>query len=449
MKVAKEVNIEILNLLKGIGERERRIVDTFKSRNFGFGLHKNYVKDLIYEFRELLKLKEKKDIEDGLDRINGIISMIKGECFYDFKHLLEEHVKERIWLWDKYRLFNDLEDYYNKVYEHLFQNNILEASRVRSWLKEGLKRDLVINFKNLLNEFDSKLKFQKEFLLEENELFEKVIDLRLKTGDKGFNKLISDISKEIVLLDEKLDRFERLLIEERRLLEQFSNFKVFNIEYKIDHLDIYYDLKQLKDPEDIVLYVSDLLEMNEMFDNNIILFLEEISNLRIKELKKEEIRRKVNEELVDGVSGCLSKKLFDFWIKLEAKPGVSLIIIDVDDLDDISRDFGEKSADWVLRETGKAIIDEIGFNKAFRYGRGFVALIDGNEKIAFMLGENIRKAVEDVKFKFKEKIIKTTVSVGVCSYEKNVSKTLNRGAEALYYAKQSGRNKVIRGSMLN
>ena len=398
-------DIEILNLLDSIGEREKRIIASLNSRSISFDLHRRYINDLLFDFRKLNNGKV------DFERISGIIAMIRGECFHAFKHIINEEIEERIWLWHNYDSFNKLENHYQKIY-NLFQSNLLEESRVKLWLKDGLRKDLIVDFKKLLDDFDEKIKWQKEFLERENCLFEKILDL--KFSDKG----LKDISEQIFNLPAQMIQFEKILIEEKRLLESFDNFKIFNSNYQLSYMDIYYDLKSLKDPEDIVMYVSDLLEMKELFDKQVIMFLQEISGLK-------------------------EFSLFDIWVKLEAREGYSLVVIDIDGLDDILKDFGDKNAEWVIRDIGKCIRDESSMNKAFKYGRGFVVLVEGDSKIAVDLSEKIRKGVEGIMFKFDKKVIRTTISVGVAQYRKNVKRMLNDGAGALYNAKNSGMNKVI------
>lgn len=419
-------NIEILDLLNSIGDRERRIAASLTSRGMSFELHRGYVNDLLNEFHKFRNGK------GDFERIAGIIAMIRGECFHAFKHVINEEVEERVWLWHNYDSFNQLESHYTKIY-NLFQSDLLEDSKVKLWLKEGLRKDLTVDFKKLLDDFDEKIKWQKEFLDRENELFEKVLDLKFA------EKNLKDLSEQLYNLPVQLTQFEKILLEEKRLLEGFDQFRVFNGSYQLSYMDIYYDLKSLKDPEDIVLYVSDLMEMKDLFDKQIVMFLQEITGVR--EFGAD-LPSKVNSGLVDLVSGCLSRNLFDIWVNLEARDGYSIIVIDIDGLDDILKDFGDKNAEWVVRDIGKCIRDEISMNKAFRYGRGFVVLVEGDSTGAAGLGEKIRKGVEGVMFKFDKRVIKTTVSIGVAAYRKSVKKMLSDGAEALYNAKTSGMNRV-------
>ena len=61
------------------------------------------------------------------------------------------------------------------------------------------------------------------------------------------------------------------------------------------------------------------------------------------------------------------------------------------------------------------------------------------------VGENIRKAIEDCAFHFRDKPVKVTASAGIAEIQSNetVEQLFERADKALYKAKNSGRNNCM------
>lgn len=122
----------------------------------------------------------------------------------------------------------------------------------------------------------------------------------------------------------------------------------------------------------------------------------------------------------------------------------SLIMIDVDNFKKINDTHGHDVGDYVLRELCTVLSNHI--RESDRFGRWggeeFIIVspeIDNKSDINFC--EKLRKAVEIHPFKHIEKI---TISIGSTTYKKDDIKEnlLKRVDDALYDAKESGRNTV-------
>jgi len=122
----------------------------------------------------------------------------------------------------------------------------------------------------------------------------------------------------------------------------------------------------------------------------------------------------------------------------------SLIMLDIDKFKDVNDTYGHKAGDYVLQEIAKLLtlnvrkIDMLG-----RWGGEEFLIIDSeshDEKV-IVFAEKIRNVIEKHAF---DKVGKITCSFGVAHYRESDtdSSILIRADEALYAAKEAGRNCV-------
>ncbi len=151
----------------------------------------------------------------------------------------------------------------------------------------------------------------------------------------------------------------------------------------------------------------------------------------------------------DALTGALLKDAFNeiCGIKIiEAKhlnEPLSLVIFDIDHFKKINDTHGHLQGDEVLRELSRIVRDNIRQKEYFvRWGgEEFVLLLPGTGlQGAKMVAEKIRRIVESTPFS----IGKVTCSFGVTTLKKDdtIQSFLHRADEALYEAKESGRNQV-------
>jgi len=104
----------------------------------------------------------------------------------------------------------------------------------------------------------------------------------------------------------------------------------------------------------------------------------------------------------------------------------------------------------VLKEVAARLKRSISsFDFVARYGgEEFIAVWPGrNDKEAAQLAEQVRLAIEGEKFQTTAGDLPVTISLGVSSYPQDAKKKaelIKAADEALYAAKKSGRNKVVR-----
>ncbi|NQY94303.1 MAG: GGDEF domain-containing protein, partial [Campylobacteraceae bacterium] len=172
---------------------------------------------------------------------------------------------------------------------------------------------------------------------------------------------------------------------------------------------------------------------------------------------------RLNEQLVDLSNkdpmtqaynrryfGEVSKKMLSLSIR--NKQDLSLIILDIDKFKDINDTCGHSVGDDViilLSNTLEQSIRESDISARFG-GEEFVILFNNSDiENTYKLADEIRKKIESLTVFTQNKSIQFTVSIGVAQFneqkdKKGIEETIKRADEALYYAKEHGRNLVVK-----
>lgn len=121
----------------------------------------------------------------------------------------------------------------------------------------------------------------------------------------------------------------------------------------------------------------------------------------------------------------------------------TFIMADIDFFKHINDEYGHSIGDEILKEFSSLILQNIrATDYAFRWGgEEFLVVLNTDVKNAYKIIEKLRIQIEEYIF-FAD--IKLTASFGITSLKiGNHSETINQCDEALYEAKENGRNKVI------
>ena len=161
----------------------------------------------------------------------------------------------------------------------------------------------------------------------------------------------------------------------------------------------------------------------------------------------------------DGLTGLPNRRAFvekmDEMLHRAARFGtpVSLLIMDTDHFKNVNDTYGHPVGDQVLKRLAGllhgSVRDKI--DMAARYGgEEFAVLLENTAHDgALNLGERLRSALEDETFIHMEgsnaNQFHVTMSIGVASYPEagDAMILVGKADEALYEAKQTGRNKVV------
>lgn len=215
-----------------------------------------------------------------------------------------------------------------------------------------------------------------------------------------------------------------------------------------------YILKPFEDLDLIPLVVNRALEKIRLqFENK---FLVEKLTRSNDELL--EVNSTLQELAVrDGLTNLYNHRNFQEnlnRILSRAKPGdkeLSIVFFDVDYFKVYNDSNGHIKGDYLLKEIATVIMDNIrATDYAARYGgEEFVVMLpEANKEQALRVAENLRKLIQEYPFDGRESQPEgsITISIGVSTYPEDgesASKLLKYADDALYKAKESGRNCVI------
>lgn len=174
------------------------------------------------------------------------------------------------------------------------------------------------------------------------------------------------------------------------------------------------------------------------------------------ETLREELEKARAEAKTDALTGLANRKAFDERVEQmdqaeeRANGEHCVLIADIDKFKSINDTYGHLFGDKVIKAVATALTHSIkGKDMAARYGgEEFVVLLPETDlNGAKVVAESIRTTVENgriVKPKTGEEIRRVTISIGVTQYgsDETIKEAISRADEALYRAKETGRNRV-------
>ena len=167
----------------------------------------------------------------------------------------------------------------------------------------------------------------------------------------------------------------------------------------------------------------------------------------------ENINKIANFANKDFLTGLFNRRYFyddmqGYLASLEENPmPYAVAVIDVDGLKNINDKYGQDSGDKILKLLAKKLIDDTKSSDiAARFGGGEFCVLLKNvsqeDAVKFFVG--LRAAIASSPVNIKNESVKISVSIGVTfgKSDYNVDEILELADEALYKAKQNGRNRV-------
>lgn len=126
---------------------------------------------------------------------------------------------------------------------------------------------------------------------------------------------------------------------------------------------------------------------------------------------------------------------------------MSLIFFDIDHFKDVNDTYGHDTGDLVLQKVAQTIQESLRTGDTLARWGGeemVVSLLGASEADAVTKAEEIRGKIEAIKFPDTPDL-SVTLSCGVASSDKDITlaELIKRADQAMYKAKESGRNKVV------
>ncbi len=163
--------------------------------------------------------------------------------------------------------------------------------------------------------------------------------------------------------------------------------------------------------------------------------------------------RMQRQATTDGLTGLVNHRTFydilekELWRSRRYGGEISLIMIDIDNLKKINDAYGHRVGDKVIKEISRKIrmcIRQI--DTAARYGGDEFAVILPNTALAeaTVVAERMVDVVSSSPITWEKGQIALSISVGLGQYEGDISPEdiTNRSDQALYTAKEAGKNTV-------
>ena len=246
-------------------------------------------------------------------------------------------------------------------------------------------------------------------------------------------RVVESIAQEIDSLISTLEIHQESLEEKEKTVKEAKN----NIEDKT--------LKGIL--SGIVEELQFIRKQNEELKKKL-----EESNSQIKRLS-EELERTRKQASVDFLTQVANRASFDRALSDMVKDfyrrnyPFALLMIDIDHFKKINDTYGHQAGDYVLRELAKLIKEQLRARDIIaRYGgEEFVVILPGvTFGQAVNIAERIRKSVEKHLFRWWDKTIPVTISIGVAVMRDGLDEfsIVEKADKALYLAKKSGRNQV-------
>ena len=164
-----------------------------------------------------------------------------------------------------------------------------------------------------------------------------------------------------------------------------------------------------------------------------------------------------NASRTDVLTGLYNRRYFDELLELEwglagrSKTPLTLMIADIDHFKKINDTYGHQAGDEYLKLISRSLrsVFQRKTDLVARYGgEEFVVLLPGKDADqALTLAESFKKVISNTILTYKEETIQTTISLGLASCvpgsDESPDRLITRADNALYAAKDAGRNRVV------
>ncbi len=172
-------------------------------------------------------------------------------------------------------------------------------------------------------------------------------------------------------------------------------------------------------------------------------------------IEKNRLYQKIQQlAITDSLTGFYNRRGLEELGKHEIERAIrfnrplTTLMIDIDHFKLVNDSFGHPVGDEVLVQLAHRLKSKLrDVDILCRYGgeEFFVMLPETDKDNAYLIADRIRRLIHEHSFSTSAGLINITISIGICYLSKNVfdlEDMVNYADQALYQAKQNGRNKV-------
>jgi diguanylate cyclase len=309
---------------------------------------------------------------------------------------------------------------------------------------EGATMVLIDRAAGLVNDMRKQLEHEKDDLAG----FLKQLTDTLNELDRDVQadiELLHDDTGTRLALHDAMDSQMRGLEQDISKVDDVNQLKAI-ISTRLERLRLH--MASLRDSEDRLLQRME--QTTAAMRGRILRLEKEAEGLR------ESLRASRERMLIDALTGVPNRLALDERLKHELarykrhKQPLTLSVWDIDHFKAINDTFGHKAGDKALRIVAQKLAQEVRETDFIaRYGgEEFVMLfINTSVMDALAKAERLREAIAAAPFRYGDKPLRITLSCGLSQLRANdtIEQLFERADQALYAAKQGGRNRCVVG----
>jgi len=195
--------------------------------------------------------------------------------------------------------------------------------------------------------------------------------------------------------------------------------------------------------------------------NHVCLIIYDVTDIASQRKELHQINSQLEQlSRTDALTGLNNRGFWEETLRSEFKRfgrddnPRTLVIFDIDHFKQVNNNYGHQAGDLIIKEiagTLKNCQRETDFSGRYGGEEYVIILTNVSEKSARIFAERLRNSVEALSTNYKNTSLKVTISIGLAeihSDDENGESWLNRADQALYAAKESGRNKTVLFSTL-
>lgn len=259
----------------------------------------------------------------------------------------------------------------------------------------------------------------------------------------------SEVTREIEIRQAANDAERRTMaLEQVRALTESVAIDVDEHNQVVNHFSEElgaFDATDIEHSSELAAAVAKMVAANARLQSRL-----EMAEQKIRS-QAEEIRIQQSEARTDALTGLLNRRAFDDAIAVcldrfqGGGPPCTLILLDVDHFKAFNDQYGHQAGDEVLRAVGATLRKVVKKSDSpCRYGGEEFAVVMPNCKAGQgrIAAERIREAIQSLSVEFEGQKLQVTASVGVAEIAAadRAPMFIRRADEAVYAAKEAGRN---------